>query len=72
MLNKKLLEDLPDAFIVGKKFIGKDNVALILGDNFFYAESLTIKLKKCTKLNKGARVILHSVSNPSSLWSGKY
>ena len=57
---------LPDAFIIGKNFIGKNNVALILGDNFFYGESLTKKLKKCAKLNKGAQVILHWVSNPSS------
>ena len=34
---------LPDAFIVGEKFIGKDNVALILGDNFFYGQSFTMK-----------------------------
>ena len=57
---------LPDAFIIGKNFIGKNNVALILGDNFFYGESLTKKLKKCVKLNKGAQVILHWVNNPSS------
>jgi len=57
---------LPDAFIIGKKFIGKSNVALILGDNFFYGESLTKKLKKCVKLSKGARVILHPVSNPQA------
>ena len=57
---------LPDAFIVGRNFIGKNSVALILGDNFFYGESLTKKLKKCVKLNKGAQVILHWVSNPSS------
>ena len=57
---------LPDAFIIGKHFIGKNNVALILGDNFFYGESFTKKLKKCVKLNKGAQVILHWVSNPSS------
>ena len=57
---------LPDAFIIGKNFIGKNNVALILGDNFFYGESLTEKLKKCVKLNKGAQIILHWVSNPSS------
>ena len=57
---------LPDAFIVGRKFIGKNSVALILGDNFFYGESLTKKLKKCVKLNNGAKVILHWVSNPSS------
>tara|TARA_B100000029_G_scaffold42466_1_gene39414 strand:+ start:201 stop:1073 length:873 start_codon:yes stop_codon:yes gene_type:complete len=56
---------LPDAFNIGKKFIGKDNVALILGDNFFYGESFTSKLKKCVKLKKGATVILHPVSNPS-------
>ena len=30
---------LPDAFILGKKFIKKDNVALILGDNFFYGQN---------------------------------
>jgi len=63
---QKYPKGLPDAFIVGKKFIGKDGVALILGDNFFYGESLTKKLKKCMKLNRGAKVILHPVSNPSS------
>ena len=57
---------LPDAFLIGEKFIGNDNVALILGDNFFYAQSLTNKLKECVKLKKGATVILHPVRNPSS------
>ena len=57
---------LPDAFLIGEKFIGNDNVALILGDNFFYAQSLTKKLKECVKLKKGASVILHPVRNPSS------
>ena len=57
---------LPDAFQVGKKFIGKDNVALILGDNFFYGQSLTKKLKSCIKLSNGATVILHPVKNPSA------
>ena len=37
---------LPEAFIIGKNFIGKDNVSLILGDNFFYGQSLTKILKK--------------------------
>ena len=55
---------LPDAFIVGEKFIGKEKVALILGDNFFYAQSLTKKLKECIKLKNGAIVILHPVKNP--------
>ena len=56
---------LPDAFLVGKKFIGNENVALILGDNFFYGQSLTKILKKCVKLKVGATVILHPVKNPS-------
>ncbi len=56
---------LPDAFQIGKNFIGKDGVVLILGDNFFYGQSLTKILKKCLKLNQGATVILHPVKNPS-------
>ena len=55
---------LPDAFIIGEKFIGSDNVALILGDNFFYGQNLTQKLTNCTKLKKGAKVLLHKVSRP--------
>ena len=56
---------LPDAFIIGENFIKKDSVALILGDNFFYGQSLTKKLLDCTKLNKGAKIFLHPVKNPS-------
>ena len=56
---------LPDAFIVGKKFIGNENVALILGDNFFYGQSLTKRLQQCVKLKEGASVFLHQVKNPS-------
>ena len=63
---QKYPRGLPDAFVIGKKFIGKSNVALILGDNFFYGQNLTKKLKGCVKLNKGATVILHPVSNASS------
>ena len=55
---------LPDAFILGERFIGKDKVALILGDNFFYGQSLTEKLKKCVKLNKGCKILVHPVSKP--------
>ena len=56
---------LPDAFIVGEKFINNSSVALILGDNFFFGQSLTKKLKDCTKLTKGAKVFIHPVKNPS-------
>ena len=55
---------LPDAFIIGEKFIGKDQVALILGDNFFYGQSLTAKLKNCIRLNSGCKILLHPVSKP--------
>ena len=55
---------LPDAFIIGNKFIGKDNVALILGDNFFYGQSLTSKLKNCVKLKSGCKILLHPVNRP--------
>jgi glucose-1-phosphate thymidylyltransferase len=55
---------IPDAFLVGEKFIGRDNIALILGDNFFYGQSLTRILKDCIKLNNGAKVLLHPVKNP--------
>ena len=55
---------LPDAFVVGEKFIGKENVAMILGDNFFYGQNLSTLLLANTKLNKGARVVLHKVLKP--------
>jgi len=56
---------LPDAFIVGEKFIGNNSVALILGDNFFFGQNLTKKLIKCTNLSKGAKVFLYPVRNPT-------
>ena len=55
---------LPDAFILGEKFIGKDNVALILGDNFFYGQSLTKQLLTNVRHTKGAKIILNRVSKP--------
>tara|TARA_B100000959_G_C14778707_1_gene540620 strand:- start:10 stop:876 length:867 start_codon:yes stop_codon:yes gene_type:complete len=62
---QKYPRGLPEAFIIGEKFIKKDNVALILGDNFFYGQSLGNKLKECLKLNKGAKIFIHQVANPS-------
>ena len=49
---QKYPKGLPDAFRVG--------------ENFFYGQSLTKKLRECIKLKKGAKVILHPVKNPSS------
>ena len=62
---------LPDAFVIGEKFIGKDNVAMILGDNFFYGQNLTQKLKENTKIKKGARVVLHKVQHPEAFGVAK-
>ena len=55
---------LPDAFILGEDFIQKSNVALILGDNFFYGQNLSSSLINSAKLKKGAKILLHKVNNP--------
>ncbi len=62
---QKYPRGLPEAFIIGKKFIGSNNIAMILGDNFFYGQNLTKKLKECTKLKTGAKIFIHPVSDPS-------
>ena len=55
---------LPEAFVIAEDFIQNENVALILGDNFFYGQSLSLKLRENTKLKSGAKIFLHKVSNP--------
>ena len=56
---------LPDAFILGKKFIKKDSVALILGDNFFHGQSLIELLNEASKnFNTGANIFSYNVKNP--------
>ena len=62
---------LPDAFVIGEKFIGKESVAMILGDNFFYGQNLTSKLQENTRIKKGARVVLHKVKNPEAFGVAK-
>ena len=62
---------LPDAFIIGEKFIGKNNVAMILGDNFFYGQNLTKKLLQNVKLKSGAKVVVHKVQKPESFGVAK-
>ena len=47
---------LPDAFVIGENFIKNENVALILGDNFFYGQGFTKRLSKIIKKNNGATV----------------
>ena len=62
---------LPDAFILGQKFIKKDNVAMILGDNFFYGQSLSKMLYECIKIKDGAKIVLHKVVNPEKFGVAK-
>lgn len=55
---------LADAFIIGEKFIGNDNVALILGDNIFYGYGFTQRLKSAAKRRRGATIFGYYVNNP--------
>ena len=70
-LEQKNPNGLPEAFILGEKFIKNQNVCLILGDNFFYGQNLSKILKECTKLKNGAKVLLHRVNNPESFGVAK-
>ena len=55
---------LPEAFIIGEKFINNQNVALILGDNFFYGQGFTKRLKNKTKIKSGSTIFTYQVNNP--------
>ena len=55
---------LPEAFIIGEKFINKQNIALILGDNFFYGQGFTKRLRQQTKMKSGAIIFTYKVNNP--------
>ena len=57
---------LADAFIVGADFIGKDHVALILGDNIFYGQSLTSIVQEAASSKEGAVIFGYYVKNPES------
>jgi len=58
-------EGLAQAFIIGKKFVGDDAVALVLGDNIFYGDNLSVSLQQAAQLTKGAIVFGYYVSDPS-------
>lgn len=57
---------LAEAFILGKEFIGSDNVALILGDNIFYGEGFNKKIEKASRLKSGAVIFGYEVENPNA------
>jgi len=57
-------EGLAQAFIIGKTFIGSDNVALMLGDNIFYGHGLPDILRRCSDLEKGGIIFGYLVRDP--------
>jgi glucose-1-phosphate thymidylyltransferase len=57
---------LAEAFIIGEKFIGNDNVAMILGDNIFWGQSFSQHLAKAASLESGAMVFGYYVQNPKA------
>lgn len=57
-------EGLAQAFIIGEKFIGDDNVCLILGDNIFFGQSFGRKLQQAVENEQGATVFGYQVSDP--------
>jgi glucose-1-phosphate thymidylyltransferase len=62
---QKSPDGIAQAFIIGESFIGNDNVCLILGDNIFYGQGFTPKLKEASKLKEGAIVFGYPVKDPS-------
>ena len=70
-IEQKNPNGLPEAFILGEKFIENQSVCLILGDNFFYGQNLTKILQSCTKLKNGAKVLLHRVNKPENFGVAK-
>lgn len=57
---------LAEAFILGKRFIGKDSVCLILGDNVFYGKDMTRVLNSAIKNNTGATIFGYPVKDPTA------
>ena len=57
-------EGLAQAFIIGKQFVGKDSVCLVLGDNIFYGHGLTEQLDRSSQLDEGARIFGYWVKDP--------
>ena len=57
-------EGLPQAFIIGREFIGKDSVCLVLGDNIFYGSGIVKTLREGAALRSGAKVFVYRVKDP--------
>ncbi|MEG2405538.1 MAG: glucose-1-phosphate thymidylyltransferase RfbA [Clostridiales bacterium] len=71
-LEQKNPRGLADAFIVGEKFIGDDNVCLVLGDNIFYGHGFPDKLKNAAQRKSGATIFGYHVNNPEEFGVVEY
>jgi len=65
-------DGLAQAFILGEKFIGEDNVCLILGDNIFYGQHFSDQLKRATDQSNGATVFGYYVNDPERFGKSNY
>jgi glucose-1-phosphate thymidylyltransferase len=57
-------DGIPQAFVIGADFIGKDPCALILGDNIFYGHDLPVDLQAATRNTSGATIFVYQVHDP--------
>jgi len=59
-------DGLAQAFLIGRDFIGRDNVALLLGDNIFYGDGLSAALQQAAQPRRGATVFAYQVRSPEA------
>src|SRR6516162_9178754 len=59
-------DGLAQAFLIGREFIGRDNVALVLGDNIFYGDGLSAALQQAAQPRPGATVFAYQVRSPEA------
>ena len=76
-LEQKKPNGLPEAFIIGEKFINNQSIALILGDNFFYGQGFTSRLREVTKQNTGSTIFngvgtVYTTLNPTYNFSSSF
>jgi glucose-1-phosphate thymidylyltransferase len=65
-LPQTVARGIADAFLIGEEFIGKDDVCLMLGDNFFYGSDLENALRSAQEQETGATIFCYSVAEPSA------